>query len=90
MAIAASPLILAFWLAHSSSTAHSTVTGITRIMLFCKCKTVAIASAPNATWESPSPMTEKRFSTSVTPSSEEQSAINTPAINAYRTKENDR
>ena len=44
-----------------------------------------VAIAPNATWESPSPINEKRLSTRVTPSSEEQTAIKTPTISAYRT-----
>ena len=39
-----------------------------------------LAIAPNATWESPSPINEKRFRTSVTPSSEEHIAISTPTI----------
>ena len=42
----------------------------------------AIAMAPNATWESPSPMKENRFSTSVTPRRDEQSAISTPTMSA--------
>ena len=42
----------------------------------------AMDKAPKDTWESPSPMKEKRFSTSVTPSSDEQSAISTPTISA--------
>ena len=42
----------------------------------------AMAMAPKATWDRPSPMKENRFSTSVTPSSEEHKAISTPTISA--------
>ena len=48
----------------------------------------ATAIAPNATWDSPSPMNEKRLSTSVTPRSEAHSATSTPTISALRTCEN--
>ena len=61
------------------------VTGKTRYILFVMFKTLAMQIAPNATWESPSPINEKRLSTSVTPSREEQSEINTPTIKAYLT-----
>ena len=68
-----------------SSTALRTVTAITSGISLVSCSTAAMAIAPNATWESPSPMKEKRFSTSVTPSSDEHRAISTPTTNAYRT-----
>ena len=54
--------------------------------LFVNCKMVAIDIARNATCESPSPINENLFNTSVTPSSEEQSATNTPTTRAYLTK----
>ena len=82
MAIAASPLIFAFCPVRRSSTALMIVIAITRGISLVICSTAAIAIAPNATWESPSPMKENRFSTSVTPNREEQSAINTPTISA--------
>ena len=47
--------------------------------------TLAMAMAPNATWESPSPINENLRRTSVTPRSEEQSAMRTPTINAFLT-----
>ena len=56
-----------------------------------ECRKVLLfrmAIPPKATWERPSPMKEKRFSTSVTPSSEEHSAISVPTISAYCTKGN--
>ena len=61
------------------------VTGIIKIVLLTNLKIVATAIAPKATWESPSPIKEKRFNTSVTPKREEHNAIKTPTINAYRT-----
>ena len=82
MAMAASPLIFVFWPVRSSSTAASTVTGSTKSMSSVRFRIPATASAPKATWESPSPMKEKRRSTSVTPSREEHSAISTPTISA--------
>jgi hypothetical protein len=48
--------------------------------LFVRLIAAAAAVAPNATLESPVPMNEYRFNTSVTPSREEQSAISTPTI----------
>lgn len=42
----------------------------------------AIASAPKPTWESPSPIIEKRFKTRLTPKSAAQSEIKTPATSA--------
>ena len=58
------------------------VTGMTMTILLLTLTTVATAIAPKATWDNPSPMYENRFSTSVTPSREEHSAIKTPAIRA--------
>ena len=49
-----------------------------------------MAIAPKATWESPSPMKEKRFSTRITPKSAELKAIMTATKNAYRTKGNEK
>ena len=45
--------------------------------------TVAMASAPNATCESPSPIKEYLLSTKVTPSNAEQSEISIPTTKAY-------
>ena len=69
----------------SNKTAQITVTGKMNIILFVKFKTDATAIAPKATCDNPSPIKENRFSTKVTPSKEEQSAINTPTIRAYLT-----
>ena len=82
IATAASPLILVFCPVRRSRTAHRTVTIMTNGISPVSFRTPAIAMAPNATWDSPSPMKEKRLSTSVTPSKEEQSAISTPTISA--------
>ena len=57
------------------------VTGI----LHVKFKIPAIAKLRNATCERPSPIKENLFNTSVTPKRDEQSAIRTPTISAYRT-----
>ena len=51
-------------------------------MSLVRRSTPATAIAPKATWESPSPMNEKRLSTSVTPSSDEHSAISVPTTSA--------
>ena len=85
MATAASPLIFVFCPVLNNRIAHTIVTGRINNILFVKFNTAATAIAPNATWESPSPINEKRFRTSVTPSSEEHIAISTPTIIAYRT-----
>ena len=85
MAIAASPLIFVFWPVLRRSIAQRTVTGRINSILLVRLSTEPTAIAPNATCESPSPIKEKRFNTSVTPSSEEHSAISTPTINAYLT-----
>ena len=63
-----------------------TVTGIISSVLLASLNIVAIARAPKATWDSPSPMKEKRFSTRVTPRREEQRAVKTPTISEYLTK----
>ena len=44
--------------------------------------TAATAIPPKATWDRPSPMKEKRLSTSVTPSREEHSATKSPTTRA--------
>ena len=78
----ASPRIREFWLAQSNATAHNMVAGRTKTIGAVNRKTDATANAPKATCDSPSPINEKRLSTSVTPRSDEQSAIMTPATNA--------
>ena len=85
IAIAASPLSLVLFPVLSKSTAHTMVTGIIKRLTLAIFSTVAIASAPNATCESPSPMNENLLSTRVTPRSEEHKAISTPTISAYLT-----
>jgi len=82
MATAASPLIFVFCPVRSSRTAQTTVTPSVRGISSVSPSTAAIAIAPKATWESPSPMKENLFSTSVTPRSDEQSAISTPTMSA--------
>ena len=77
MAIAASPLIFVFCPVRRSSTALRIVTAIPSGISMGSCSTAAIAIAPHATWASPSPMKEKRLSTSVTPSSGAHRAIST-------------
>ncbi len=86
IAMAASPFIFVFCPVFKSSTAHIIVTGSTSTVAFASFNTPATATAPNATWDKPSPIKENLFSTNVTPSKEEQSAINTPTISAYLTK----
>ena len=56
IAIAASPFIAAFPPNARSNTATRTVTGRIMIMLFDSLRTDAIASAPKATWDNPSPI----------------------------------
>ena len=82
MAMAASPLIFVFCPVRRSRTAQTTVTPSVRGISSVSPSTAAIAIAPKATWERPSPMKEKRFSTSVTPRSDEHSAISTPTMSA--------
>jgi hypothetical protein len=53
--------------------------------VFARSKIVAMASAPNATCERPSPIYENLFNTNITPNSAEQSAIKVPTISAYLT-----
>ena len=85
IAIMASPLIFVFCPVRSSSTALTIVIPIIRGIFSVIFNTVAIVIAPNATWERPSPMNEKRLSTRVTPRSEEHRAISTPTTSAQRT-----
>lgn len=82
IAIDASPFIFAFFPVRSKRIAESTVTGKMIIMLSVTPTTAATAIAPNATWESPSPMNEKRLRTNVTPRSAEQSDISSTTISA--------
>lgn len=84
-AIAASPFIFVFRPVISSRIALTTVIGKTTIISLDIPSTPDIANAPNATCESPSPINENRFSTSVTPSSDEHSAISSPTSSAYLT-----
>ena len=85
IAIAESPLIWVLFPVFSRRTAHMIVTGIINRLTSAILRTVAIASAPNATCERPSPMNENLLSTSVTPRSDEHKAISTPTISAYLT-----
>ncbi len=85
IAIAESPLICVLFPVLSKSTAHMIVTGIINRLTSAILRTVAIASAPNATWDNPSPINENLLSTSVTPRSEEHREISTPTISAYLT-----
>lgn len=82
MANVASPLILVFCPVRKSSMAQTTVIVKINGILFVTFKDVAMAIAPKATWESPSPMKEKRFSTKITPNKDEQRAINIPTMTA--------
>ena len=82
MAMAASPLIFVFCPVRSSRMALTMVMPRVSGISSVRPNTAATAIAPNATWESPSPMNENRFKTSVTPSREEQSAISTPTASA--------
>ena len=85
IATAASPLIFVFPPVLRSSTAHMIVKTITSGVFTVISSTEAIARAPNATCERPSPINENRLSTSVTPSRDEHNAISTPTIRAYLT-----
>ena len=82
MAIAASPFIFVFCPVFNNKIADIIVTGKIKIILFVRLNIVDTAIAPKATWESPSPINEKRFNTNVTPRSDEQRAISVPTINA--------
>jgi len=84
--MAASPLILVFWPVLRSRMALMTVTGSTMSISFVTFITAAMAMPPKATWERPSPMKEKRFSTRVTPRRDEQRDISTPTMRAFLTK----
>jgi hypothetical protein len=85
MATAASPLTFVNLVLPRIAIAHKTVTGIVKSILFVNPRTVAIAMAPNATCDKPSPIKENLLSTSVTPRIEAQSAMSTPTISAYLT-----
>ena len=80
-AIAASPLSLPFsFIAKSAKAARMTI-GIEKYsgaMLAAQ----AMASAPNPTWERPSPIMENRLSTRLTPSSAQHSEIRPPTTSA--------
>ena len=56
-----------------------------RIMRSVRPTTAAMAIAPNATCERPSPIYENLFNTRITPRSDEHSAISTPTMSAYLT-----
>lgn len=86
MAMAASPFNLKRLPKHSNKIAQRMVTGKTKIISFPKFKIPATAIAANATWDRPSPMSENRFKTKVTPNKEEQRATTVPTISAWRTK----
>ena len=83
-------IVFSFSIVHKIKIAKKTVTGRTKIMLWEVFKTDAIAMAPNAVCESPSPIYESLLRTKVTPSNEETMAIIMPAINAYCTNENEK
>jgi hypothetical protein len=82
IAIAASPFTFELLPFFKIRIAVSTVIGRISIILFVKLSTVAMARAPKATCDNPSPMYENLFNTRVTPSSDEHRAINIPTINA--------
>ena len=84
-AIAASPWILLLSLILKSRNAEITTTG-TEIASGATFIASAMQSAPNPTCESPSPIIEYRFKTSVTPSKAAQRATSTPTIIALRIK----
>ncbi len=77
-----SPLIFEYCDEHKSIIAQTIVTGITTIISLFTLSTFAIANAPNATWESPSPINEYLLKTSVTPRIEADKAIRIPIISA--------
>lgn len=86
MAKAASPFTPAFCPFFSRTTAHIIVIGITISISLVTLKTAAIAIAPNATWDKPSPIKEYLFNTKITPNKEEHNATRIPAAKAYLTK----
>ncbi len=86
IAIAASPLIFVFCPLLNKMIALIIVIGKIMTILFVTLSIVAIAIAPNATCDNPSPIKENRFNTSVTPINDEHNAISVPTINAYHTK----
>ena len=85
IAIAASPLTFPFCPVFKRRIAQRTVMGRTINILFVMFITVAIAKAPKATCERPSPIKENLLSTRTTPKSAEQSAISTPTMRANQT-----
>ncbi len=80
--MAASPCRRARWPPRSSRMAAATVTGSTSSISSVSWSTEAMASAPKATWDRPSPMKENRLSTSVTPNREAHRAMSTPTTSA--------
>ena len=82
IAIIESPLSLVLCPVRRSKIAQTAVTGKTMSILFVTLSIVAIATAPNATCDSPSPIKENRFSTKTVPKSDEHSEINTPVMSA--------
>ena len=90
IATLASPFILELSFAHKIKMAHTIVTGRTNTVLLEIFKIDATAIAPKAVCERPSPIYEKRFKTSVTPKSEDESAIIMPATKAYTTNEKEK
>lgn len=86
--IAASELILDESLILNSKKAEIITIGIAN-SIGAIFKTVAIAKAPNATCDKPSPIMEYRFKTNGTPKSEEHTANGIPARNARKTNGNE-
>ena len=89
-AIAASPFMPLKELTRKSKKAATTQTGM-ETARGAQLKAKAMAIVPNPTWESPSPIIEKRFNTRLTPKRAEQRAIKLPAtrervINPYENK----
>ena len=81
MAMAASPFTRLLLRRRSRNTAAATTTG-TATASGASPSADATASAPKPTWESPSPIMEKRLSTSDTPSSAAHSDTSTPTMSA--------
>ena len=85
MAMEASPFIFPRSLSQSMKKEASVTSGMATAS-GATFITAASASAPNPTWERPSPIMEKRRSTRFTPSSAMQSEISTPPIKALQIK----
>ena len=85
-AMAASPLILLLSLMRSSRNAAITTTG-TDTASGATFIAIATDSAPNPTWERPSPIIEYRLSTRETPSRAAQRATRMPTTSARLIKE---